>query len=89
MDVPMPATEFRVRAFLAETFAAPEDLDPGQSLLEGGLIDSFGVLTLVTWIEETWEVVVDDDEVIPENLDGIARLVDFIEHKTADAGHRH
>lgn len=82
----MPATETRVRAFLAETFAAPEDLDPGQSLLEGGLIDSFGVLTLVTWIEETWSVVIEDEEVVPENLDGVARLVDFIEHKTAGTG---
>jgi acyl carrier protein len=81
--------EARVRAFLAENFptdpgAAPLHADT--SLFEAGLIDSMGVLTVVTWIEETFGVVVDDDEVVPENIDGIARLSRYIGGKLAAAG---
>jgi acyl carrier protein len=45
-----------------------------------------GVLTVVTWIEETFGVVVDDDEVVPENIDGIARLARYISGKLAATG---
>jgi acyl carrier protein len=81
--------EARVRAFLAENFPTDPGAPPLQaetSLFEAGLIDSMGVLTVVTWIEETFEVVVDDDEVVPENIDGVARLTRYIAGKLAATG---
>jgi acyl carrier protein len=51
------------------------------SFLELGIIDSTGVLELVEFVERTWSLVVEDDELVPENLDSIENLVHFIEHK--------
>jgi acyl carrier protein len=61
--------------------------DPGElansgSLLELGIIDSTGVLELVGFIEETYGFTVEDDELTPENLDTIDRIVDYIGRKS-------
>jgi acyl carrier protein len=51
------------------------------SFLEKGIIDSTGVMELVSFIEEEFNVSVDDDELIPENLDTINRLASFVKNK--------
>jgi len=53
------------------------------SFLEAGIIDSTGVLELVQYIEETWDLKVKDEDMVPENLDSIARLVAYIQKKKA------
>lgn len=82
----MTTIHSRIRAFLHENFPTPDDLTDQQSLLQSGIIDSIGVLTLVTWIEQEFGFVVDDDDVVPENLDGVGALVAYIEGKLAAAG---
>ncbi|MBN2038782.1 MAG: acyl carrier protein [Spirochaetes bacterium] len=57
------------------------NLAPDQSLLESGIIDSTGVLELVMFIEEKYSVTIDDEELIPENLDGINNIVNFLKNK--------
>ena|SRR3972149_7912190 len=52
-----------------------------ESLFEAGIIDSLGVLQLVSFMEEKCNVVVEDEELIPENFETINKLVDFIEKK--------
>ena len=52
-----------------------------QSFLDNGIIDSTGVLELITFVEETFKINIEDDEIIPENLDSIERLVQFIQRK--------
>jgi acyl carrier protein len=54
-----------------------------ESLLEAGVIDSTGVLELIAFIEETYGIKVEDEEIIPENLDSIADIAHFIEQKLA------
>jgi acyl carrier protein len=80
----MNPIEAQVRAFLADQFPASTDapLAADTSLFEAGIIDSMGVLTLVTWLEETFGFTVDDDEVLPENIDGVGALVRYIGRKT-------
>jgi len=51
------------------------------SFLEKGIIDSTGVLELVAFIEENFGIKVEDEELIPENLDSIDNLVTFINSK--------
>jgi acyl carrier protein len=51
--------------------------------IEDGIIDSVGVLELVAFIEETFGFRVEDEELIPENLDSINRLVTYVELKLA------
>ena len=58
-----------------------EPLQDEESLLEKGVIDSTGVLELVAHIEERYNIVVDDEELIPANLDSIGNVVRFIQRK--------
>jgi acyl carrier protein len=64
-------------------------LDDKQSLLETGVIDSTGVLELIAFIEETWGIKIEDEEIIPENLDTILDITYFINQKiSADTDRR-
>lgn len=74
-----------VRNFILENFMMgrdPGELENSGSLLELGIIDSTGVLELVGFIEETYGFTVEDDELVPENLDTIDRIVDYIGRKS-------
>lgn len=73
----------RVRQFIGKNFyvtdlAALADED---SLLDKGIVDSTGMLELIGFIESSFEITVDDDEMLPENLDSVSRLVAFVESK--------
>jgi acyl carrier protein len=84
----MESIEKRLRAFIRETFpvAAESELAPEQSLIDSGVLDSIGVLNLMNWLEREFSIFVEDYEVIPENVDGIDRLVRYVESKRAEAG---
>ncbi len=51
------------------------------SFLETGAIDSTGVLEVVMFIEQKYELKVLDREMVPENLDSVNRLVQFVLRK--------
>ena len=81
----MPTNSDKIRAFIFSNFlfdAEESALDNDTSFLEQGIIDSTGVLELVEWLEETFAMKVDDEELIPENLDSVNRLAQFIARKT-------
>jgi acyl carrier protein len=84
----MQSIEQRVRKFLRETYplANESELTSEQSLLDSGVLDSIGVLNLMTWLEREFDIYVEDHEVIPENIDGIGLLVRYVESKRAEAG---
>jgi acyl carrier protein len=70
--------------FIKENFIAGRSdttLDPEASLIESGIIDSTGVLELVTHLEEKYGIQIEDDELVPENLDSIKNLVAFLKKK--------
>ena len=73
--------EKQIRDFIVENFLFGESdngLQDSDSLLEKGIIDSTGVLELVSFLEETYEFEVEDEELVPENLDAIANVTSFI-----------
>ena len=74
-----------VRRFIVKHFyvADPGSLSDEVSLLETGIIDSTGVLEVITFIEGTFGVAVEDDEMVPDNLDSIARIAAFVARKQA------
>jgi len=57
-------------------------LDDGESFLETGTIDSSGVLEVVMFLEHNFQLKVQDRELVPENLDSVNRLVQFVIRKT-------
>ena len=78
-------TKKKIRDFIVETFlfgADDEQLGDGDSLLESGVIDSTGVLELVGFLEEEFEIEVKDEELVPENLDSIDNLAAYIAKKS-------
>ena len=72
--------EEQVRNFITENFLFGEEkkVADTDSFLENGIIDSTGVLEVVSFVEDTFNIKVKDEEMIPENLDSISNLVNFI-----------
>jgi acyl carrier protein len=56
-------------------------LGNSDSLLEKGVMDSTGVLELISFLEREFEITLDDAEMVPENLDSVDRVVAFVERK--------
>lgn len=77
------AIESQLQKFLYDNFIFDEQIkiESNASLLENGIVDSTGILELIMFIEETFQIEIQDDEVIPQNLDSIDNLVNFINSK--------
>lgn len=77
----------RIKSYVVENFLFGDDrgLDYTSSFLESGIIDSTGILELISFIEASFGLKVEDEELIPENLDSIDRLVRFIATKKGGA----
>lgn len=72
-----------IRSFLTSNFyiANPTSLADDASLLDQGIIDSTGVLEVIYFIEETFGIKVEDSEMLPDNLDSIERIANFVIRK--------
>ena len=55
-----------------------EEIKEEDSFMERGIIDSTGILELIEFVEETYGFAIEDDELIPENLDSLNNLAWFI-----------
>jgi len=76
--------EAQIRNFIFENFLIgrnDNELRNDASFLDEGIIDSTGILELVSFIEETYGIRVEDEELIPENLDSVNNIVSYIERK--------
>ena len=74
-----------IRKFVVDNFLFGQvgKLRDDTSFLEGGIIDSTGVLELAMHIETTHGIKVKDEELVPENLDSINAVASFLEKKLA------
>jgi acyl carrier protein len=82
------STEQKLRKYILETYLFTTDdsaLANDDSFLDKGIIDSTGILELVMYLEEEFGLAVADEELLPENLDSINNLVQFVERKQAAA----
>jgi acyl carrier protein len=78
--------EEKIRNFIVENFIfepGQGNFDNTQSFLETGIIDSTGILELVSFIEEHYGIKIEDEELIPANLDSISNVARFINKKLA------
>jgi acyl carrier protein len=77
----------QLRQFITTNFyvANPDELSDEASLLDAGVVDSTGVLEVIGFIEETFGIEVEDEEMIPENLDSIARIAALVARKAPSA----
>lgn len=80
----MDAIETRVKDFIVDNFmfgTGAEKLTSDQSFLESGIIDSTGILELVSFLEENFKIKIKDDELVPTNLDSLSNIVNFVKGK--------
>jgi acyl carrier protein len=77
-------TRDAIRRFLLENYLFTDDesqLGMDDSLLSRGIVDSTGMLEIILFIEEQCGVKVADEDMVPENLDSVNRIVAFVESR--------
>ena len=72
-----------VRTFVIDNFLFGQgrEFSDSDSFLEHGLIDSMGILTLLEFVSEHFDIRVADDEIVPENWDSLDRIATFVNSK--------
>ncbi len=78
MDTTKLITQFVIDTFL---FGYTDEISPSDSLLDTGVIDSTGIMELIIFLEETFNISVADEELVPENLDSIERIAQYVDRK--------
>lgn len=73
----------RIKNFIIENFlfGDEEGLNDQTSFLDAGIIDSTGILELVDFLDSEFSIKINDDEILPENLDSINYIINFLEKK--------
>lgn len=79
----MDRIEAELRMFVIDNFLYGRDgrFSNADSFLEMGIIDSTGMLELIAYLERTYGIDVEDADLIPENLDSVVQLAQFLQRK--------
>ena len=79
-----------IRSFVIENFLFGNDdgLKDDSSFIEEGIIDSTGILELVSFMEEQFDITVENEEQVPENLDSINNVTYCLEKKVKNPDQR-
>jgi len=75
----------KLKEFITETFLVGSDFDNienSDSFMEKEIVDSTGVLELTAFVETEFNITIEDNEMTPDNLDSIEKLVSFIARKS-------
>jgi acyl carrier protein len=75
--------ESKLQQFITERFlnGRLHAVSVNDSLLDGSLIDSMGILDIVDFVESEFDITVEGDELLPENFQTIAILSAFVKTK--------
>ena len=73
----------QIRSFIVDNFLFGDDdgLDDQISFLDSGIVDSMGILEIVNFISEEFQVTVADEDLLPENLDSIDNISNYLKNK--------
>jgi acyl carrier protein len=72
----------RLRRFIRDAFLV-DDFADGDSFLTTGIVDSLGILQLVSFVEAEFGIRVEDAELVPENFDSLEKVAAFVGRKRA------
>ena len=75
----------RIRKFLEAQFPLVRTLRDQDQLLGDGILDSLGILEVVSFLESEFGMTVSDEELLPEHFDSISKLAAFVESKLNSA----
>ena len=74
----------QVRDYIIDNFiynSRETELKNQDSFLKKGILDSTGILELITFLENTYGILVEDEELVPENLDSLDNVSKFVSYK--------
>jgi acyl carrier protein len=80
----MEQIRHELRQFVTTNFLLTDEdaaFTDDASFMEQGIVDSTGVLELVSFLERRYAITLDDTELVPDNLDSIAKLTAFLGRK--------
>jgi acyl carrier protein len=82
----MSVVKDKLKDFVRDYFIKESGLvlEDDTSFLEEGIIDSVGVMELVAFLEETFSIRIEDDEIIPDHFDSVNKLVNYVQSKCID-----
>jgi D-alanine--poly(phosphoribitol) ligase subunit 2 len=78
VDLAQAETEAVIHEYLAKRFPKVATLNPETSLFDSGIIDSLGVLELMTFLSERFGIQLEDSDFDPANLATPGKLVQFV-----------
>jgi acyl carrier protein len=84
MSISKEQIKTNVKSYIAKTFYFNDSsfsIDDNTSFLETGIIDSTGILELINFIQDEFSVKVNDDEMLPENLDSLENIAAYLGKK--------
>ena len=78
----------KIAAYLSDSKGLPDGarVGPETSLLKTGLVDSLAIGDLIVFLEATFEVKVEDEDMIPEHFETVAAIAAFVERKIGEMG---
>lgn len=86
----MEESIIKIRKYILKNFLFSDDetqLFNDTSFLKEGIIDSTGILELITFISDDFSITFEDDEIIPDNLDSVNAVASFISRKQKQPVH--
>ncbi|MBA1446724.1 MAG: acyl carrier protein [Gammaproteobacteria bacterium] len=78
------AVREEIRNYVLDNYLFTDDqskLEDDNSFLETGILDSNGVMEIIFFLEDEYGVAISQEEMIPENLDSVSRIVSFVASK--------
>ncbi len=78
MDIADIIKEFIIDNFL---FGESDHFDENTDLFEKGILDSTGIIELVGFIEKTFSITIDDEELIIDNFSSLSRITSYLQMK--------
>ena len=74
----------KLRIYILENFMFTDDqseLDDDDSFMDKELIDSTGILEVIEFLEEESNIKIEDEDMVPDNLDSVNKIISFVESK--------
>ncbi len=75
--------ESPIQQFIQESFPDVEQrsLDDTKALLASEIVDSLGIIKIITFIEEEFDIMVEDEDILPKNFQSISAIVNLVQQK--------
>lgn len=84
--MPLSAVNTQIKNFVLQQFplARTKNISEADPLLESGILDSLGILEVVTFLENAFHMTLSDEELVPENFHSIESIAAFVQQKCHD-----